>query len=397
MNGLSLVAQSIKTYFQLAKRKGIKFEQKNLSLRLKHSLKLLSGLLNTSSPIFGIIAITSRCPLSCWHCSLERRNKGEPSLEQLKSIIHQLAEIGTLGYVITGGEPFLRDDLAEIVKTIPRLSPVFIYSSGVGLKEKVAQQLAKFSNLVVVLSVDHLDPKIHNQRRGSERAWDWVFQAKEILERYQVPVHITTVITRDRIWSGEFEEFCITVKEKWKVDFMQVFTPRPVGRLKSIPEEVLSSKDLEQFKQLVLKILPSKHTPFLACFPIIESEEAMGCCGGFVRLYISPSGDFYPCDFNPLCFGNVFEEPIKNLWQKMHSYFYYPAEKCFIEKNWKKLEKYLKDGIVHFEQILSEPELKSPNSAFIYKHFGTITYRITISYLSLANVVWMTLKQSKII
>jgi len=81
----------------------------------------------------------------------------------------------------------------------------------------------------------------------------------------------------------------------------------------------------------------------------------------------------------------------------MHSYFYYPAEKCFIEKNWKKLEKYLKDGIVHFEQILSEPELKSPNSAFIYKHFGTITYRITISYLSLANVVWMTLKQSKII
>ena len=396
MSGFSLIVRAVLTYLQLSRAKKIA-QRKNFFLELGLDLRVLSRLFCIRAPLFATIGITHRCPLSCWHCSLVGRSERELSLEQLKNLARQLDQIGTCGFGLTGGEPFLRKDLVEIISSFPRLAPVFIYSSGAGLKEETARELARFKNLAVVLSLDHSQPEVHNQLRGNERAWDWVFTAKEILQAQKIPVHFSTVVTRERLLSGEFEEFCYLIKEKWGVNYLQVFLPRPVGKLTAYPDQLLSSSDLNRFKEILERVLASPRGPFIAGYPVIESRELLGCCGGFVRIYISPQGDFYPCDFNPVCFGNVLEEPVSELWSRARSYFRYPRGECFIQRNWKNLSSDSGSGKIDFIQLEGKEDLLALEPALIYQDFGLLTYRFLAPHLYLATVGWLVLrKQGKV-
>ncbi len=46
----------------------------------------------------------------------------------------------------------------------------------------------------------------------------------------------------------------------------------------------------------------------------------IGCFAGNREMYISASGDVTPCDFTPLSFGNVREEPLSRIWLKMRAH-----------------------------------------------------------------------------
>jgi len=63
--------------------------------------------------------VTSRCNLKCEGCySYEdsRNEKQDLSLEQIKYLLDNLAEAGIVRLAISGGEPFMRDDIVEILK-----------------------------------------------------------------------------------------------------------------------------------------------------------------------------------------------------------------------------------------------------------------------------------------
>jgi MoaA/NifB/PqqE/SkfB family radical SAM enzyme len=43
----------------------------------------------------------------------------------------------------------------------------------------------------------------------------------------------------------------------------------------------------------------------------------IGCLAANWQFHITAQGDFTPCDFTPLSFGNVRSESIRNLWEKL--------------------------------------------------------------------------------
>jgi MoaA/NifB/PqqE/SkfB family radical SAM enzyme len=43
------------------------------------------------------------------------------------------------------------------------------------------------------------------------------------------------------------------------------------------------------------------------------------------EIYVTASGDVTPCDFTPLSFGNVREEPPAKIWQRMRAHPSYRA------------------------------------------------------------------------
>lgn len=67
--------------------------------------------------------VTDRCNLSCVGCYsfIENRNSQKDlSTEELLSIVDQLAECGVQGITISGGEPFLRTDMPQILERIKK-------------------------------------------------------------------------------------------------------------------------------------------------------------------------------------------------------------------------------------------------------------------------------------
>ena len=65
-------------------------------------------------PLDSTIELTHRCPMDCRMCYLHRISR-ELSTDELKKVLDQLAREGCLFLLLTGGEPFLREDLMEIL------------------------------------------------------------------------------------------------------------------------------------------------------------------------------------------------------------------------------------------------------------------------------------------
>ena len=73
-------------------------------------------------PLSVLYEVTHRCNLGCEHCYLSEGPVGRPrptreelSLEEIRRILDQLAEAGTMFLTLSGGEVFLRRDALDIV------------------------------------------------------------------------------------------------------------------------------------------------------------------------------------------------------------------------------------------------------------------------------------------
>src|SRR5260370_2012581 len=86
-----------------------------------------------------IAEITHRCPLHCVYCSnpieMQRRSEELPT-EDWISIFRQAGEMGVLQLHLTGGEPLVRADLAELIRA-GRASNLYVnlITSRLGLPE----------------------------------------------------------------------------------------------------------------------------------------------------------------------------------------------------------------------------------------------------------------------
>ena len=73
-------------------------------------------------PLSGMIEITSRCNLRCVHCYLgeqsEQHSKREQELstQQWFDLIDQFVAAGCLYITLTGGDPMMRRDFADIYR-----------------------------------------------------------------------------------------------------------------------------------------------------------------------------------------------------------------------------------------------------------------------------------------
>ncbi|MEO8204860.1 MAG: radical SAM protein [Chthoniobacterales bacterium] len=80
--------------------------------------KIGKALLMKDRPLYVQFYITARCNLACQQCNIIYANSDvrEATIDEIKRIADNLAEIGTCVVLLTGGEPFARADLPEIIR-----------------------------------------------------------------------------------------------------------------------------------------------------------------------------------------------------------------------------------------------------------------------------------------
>ena len=80
---------------------------------------------NKKIPLTVNFEVTAACNLSCIHCYHDncRKNTGEElTFGQIKEMFSSLKNAGTMFLIITGGEPFLRQDILEILNLAREMS-----------------------------------------------------------------------------------------------------------------------------------------------------------------------------------------------------------------------------------------------------------------------------------
>src|SRR5947208_11550262 len=105
-------------------------------------------------PLSGTIEVTRRCPLVCAHCynnlpmGDRRAQLEELTTAQHGEILDQLADMGCLWLLFTGGEIFARPDFLDIYAHAKRRGfLITLFTNGILISPRIADYLAEWRPL----------------------------------------------------------------------------------------------------------------------------------------------------------------------------------------------------------------------------------------------------------
>ena len=113
--------------------------------------ELLAQLQGRRYPLAGSLELTERCNLRCVHCYINQPAGNmeaaarEMTLPQVRTVLDKIAEAGCLFLLLTGGEPLLHPDFADIWRyTKQKGMLVTLFTNGALLTPRLADLLAEY-------------------------------------------------------------------------------------------------------------------------------------------------------------------------------------------------------------------------------------------------------------
>jgi molybdenum cofactor biosynthesis protein A len=173
------------------------------------------------------LAVTDRCNLRCFYCMPEEGIKYLPkkellTFEEIERLVTLFGQMGITKIRLTGGEPFVRADLMELIRTIVKIkgiNDVHITTNGILTAPHVAE-LKSLGIASVNLSLDTLDRerfKIITRRDEFGKTWE-TFQ---LLLNHEIPVKINTVVMEGKNTDDILEMVRLTKDQNVSVRFIE--------------------------------------------------------------------------------------------------------------------------------------------------------------------------------
>lgn len=280
-----------------------------------------------SAPKMVTWEVTYDCNLHCPHCFTE---SGEPGKNELDTngaflLIDRLAEAKVLRLLISGGEPFLRPDIIEILKKVSTTGMrLDIATNGIELPEEVLSKIRDLPVFHTHVSMDGIG-KSHDRFRGRRGAFEAACRNIRRMREEDIDVSLSMTVTGRNI--DEMEKVIdLALDLDCGGFFANVLLP--VGRGKDIVQQhPLSADDYRRFYGTLVKkgkeLQGQLDIATDMCFPFLFSRPAdhvpafgrMGCSAGDNTLCIGADGTAYPCHFlHDFPLGNVLEMDIGSIW-----------------------------------------------------------------------------------
>ncbi|MEU3249887.1 TIGR04053 family radical SAM/SPASM domain-containing protein [Streptomyces sp. NPDC006997] len=154
-------------------------------------------------PFIVIWESTRACPLACLHCRAEAvpdRDPRELDTAAAKDLLHQVAAFGHPAplFVITGGDPFQRPDLLELI-AYGGQAGVRVAVSPSGTPTLTAERLREVHEAGAVglsLSLDGSTAELHDGFRGVPGVYRWTLDAWDAARALGMKVQINTTVNR---------------------------------------------------------------------------------------------------------------------------------------------------------------------------------------------------------
>ncbi len=296
--------------------------------------------------------LTKECNLRCGHCYMDAVElTSPPSLSLSSDPLH--CSSATMGIPSVGVEEGFRliDDIASVnPETIlvltggePLLYPhtldfagyasgkgllVVVGTNGILLDEPMIKRLMVSGVSGVGLSLDSLDPSIHDAFRGYPGAWQGAIEAIKRCRRQGLPFQIhNSVMSFNWRKVPQMIEFAYLHGARVVNFFFMVCTGRGERLTDITPEqyeEVLSVLiDLqERYPGMMIRARCAPHFKRIAYqkdphSPITKAEGYLGggCLAGTHYCRIAPDGEITPCPYMPLSVGNVRRDRFPEIWE----------------------------------------------------------------------------------
>ena len=240
--------------------------------------------------------ITRRCNLKCDFCYTNSDPSQPIGLHKkyLLSIVEQLNNSSVKHLSITGGEPFIRNELKDIITALNPDISINIDTNGVFIPDKWEKIYDDRVNQVCI-GIDG-PPKLHDIHRAESTK---VIEAIRFLQDRDVKIGAPVVITKDNFKHiSEIVRYLISLG----INTIPVNKAKPIGRGAKNTQLLLTE---EEEKEVLLKIrevireYSSNRYTFkfngwynTTFFDVLGEKYLPSCYCGYWRAAITPEGDF---------------------------------------------------------------------------------------------------------
>jgi MoaA/NifB/PqqE/SkfB family radical SAM enzyme len=302
--------------------------------------------------------LNNACNLRCQHC-FTNSPKGEHakdrlSLEKIAEIADQAHELGIFEWDLQGGELLLQPEfLFETLRAIKtHRFYMYVTTNGFFMTQEIADTLASLGVNRVSVSIDSIDPEVHDKFRGRKDSWRRAINALEMVQNAGMHPYLNITVGHYNAKSDDVKALLDLSKEKRYTTLVNVATPS--GMWQKLSEIMVDDEDkahLIQMRKEYKNIMRNLWNPF-----DMDREGVIGC-NTVNRLYITPLGDVLPCPYVHIKIGNIFESSLKEISENgfRMKKFRENSPLCLAGEDKDFVEKYMmKDGTSIFKPVLAE-------------------------------------------
>ncbi|OGP90259.1 MAG: SynChlorMet cassette radical SAM/SPASM protein ScmE [Deltaproteobacteria bacterium RBG_16_48_10] len=286
------------------------------------------------------LSITHHCNLRCKYCSHFTSagdvNQDLPREEWIR-FLGELNDCAVMEVCLSGGEPFLRRDLRDLIKAIIRNRMRFrILSNGTLITDEMASFLASTRRCNgVQVSIDGSIPTTHDACRG-EGNFLKAIQGIQHLLRYHLPATVRVTIHKHNV--RDLEGIAQLLLEEIGLPQFSTNSASYMGLCRQNAEQVMLTPEERSFAMKVLLRLTQKYNgriganagPLAEARSWLEMERARsggrgpipgrgfltGCNGPMSKIAVRADGVMVPCDqMGHMELGRINHDDLREVWQ----------------------------------------------------------------------------------
>jgi len=287
--------------------------------------------INNSCDFFIQWHLTERCNLRCRHCYQTGKGLQEMPLSGIRESINEISDTLTAwkdlygmdfssSFNITGGEPFLRKDIFEVLAEIQGKGfEIYLLTNGTLINRSRAAALAGLGVKGVQVSIEGPE-KIHDSIRGAN---SFAASVNGIRDLLAAGLTVTMNMTLSAMNAEYFPEMFRLSSDLGvqKLGFSRLV---PSGMGRSMAKEMLDTDEVKAIYNNIFS-MNAGAVEIVTGDPVATQSRISsvnnngdvplsGCAAGISGLTIMPDGTVLPCRRLPVPIGNIRNDSLRELW-----------------------------------------------------------------------------------
>jgi pyrroloquinoline quinone biosynthesis protein E len=274
---------------------------------------------------FGLLAeLTYACPLHCAYCSNPlglADYRDELTTPEWQRVLAEARELGVLHLHLSGGEPLLRRDIVEIVRSAHALGLYTnLATSALGLSRRRAEQLRAAGLDHVQISIQADEAELSDRVAGTP-SFQRKIVAARLVKELGWPLTVNVVLHRQNI---DRVADIFRLAEELAADRLELANTQYYGWAWHNRDALLPSRAQLVRAEAVVRAARERLTGRMEVIYVVPdyySEYPKPCMGGWGKrqLTVAPNGDVFPCPAAqdlPLPRASVRQDPLARIWER---------------------------------------------------------------------------------
>ena len=269
------------------------------------------------------LALTYGCNNNCAHCYNEPgRGKQPLTPEQWKQVLDKLDKIAIPHVVFTGGEPTILPFLPDLVSYADQLGIVSGLNTNGRLmrNEELTEKLAAASLDHVQVTLESVDPEIHDAMVGAKGAWEETVAGIRMAVKHHIHINTNTTLLTHNASVEAVNRLSDFLAELGVMTFglnaliysgkgKEIDSAIHTDRLQELLDAAKSAA--ERNRQHLLWYTPTQYCLF---DPVTSGVGYKSCSAAKYSMCIEPDGNVLPCQswYEPV--GNILTDDWEKIW-----------------------------------------------------------------------------------